>query len=168
MASLLDSIKMYGIPYALFFAFWMILAPKATQQSVFIGLAVSGLVLVYSRAILFSAKEVPFYQARHFYNLLGFFGLLLVEIVKANLVVVKIVLSPRLPIQPQFVRVPMRFKENVNKVIYANSVTLTPGTLTVEVTDDYFVIHALTDDAAAGLSNSFIEAWVMKQEGLEK
>ncbi|MDW7671729.1 MAG: Na+/H+ antiporter subunit E [Bacillota bacterium] len=152
------------IPFTLLMAFWLILSPNITQQSVFIGLVVSFLVVMYSRDILFDSTEMPLYQMSHLMNMLHFVGILLIEIVKANIDVAKIVLNPALPIQPQFIRVPMMLKNDINKVIYGNSVTLTPGTLTVDLTEEYFVIHALTDEAAAAMNNSFIEQWVLRLE----
>ena len=159
-----NSWKMYAIPFVLLMAFWLILSPKISQQSILIGFIVSLLVVIYSRDILFDSVEMPLFQLRNFLNMLRFAGILLIEIIKANIDVAKIVLNPAMPIKPQFVRVPMMLKNDINKVIYGNSVTLTPGTLTVDVTEEAFVIHALTDEAAAAMNNSFIEQWVLRQE----
>jgi multicomponent Na+:H+ antiporter subunit E len=159
-----DSWKVFMIPFLLLMGFWLILSPNITQQSIFIGLIVSFLVVIYSRDILFDSTEMPLYQMNHLMNMIHFVGILLIEIVKANIDVAKVVLNPAMPIQPQFIRVPMMLKNDINKVIYGNSVTLTPGTLTVDVTEEAFVIHALTDEAAAAMNNSFIEQWVLRQE----
>lgn len=158
------SMKTYAIPYLLLFGFWLILSPKISEQSIFMGLSVSALVVLYSKDILFDQLEMPLYQMKHFLNMTHFIAILLVEIVKANIDVAKIVLNPSLPIQPQFIRVPMMIKNDMNKVIYGNSVTLTPGTLTVDITEDDFIIHALTNEAAEAMENSFIEIWIIKQE----
>ena len=154
----------YGVPYVLLMGFWLILSPNHTSQAVVSGLALSGFVAYYSRDIWFSPEEMPLYTLKHFRNMVRFFGILLVEIVKANIDVAKIVLNPTMPINPQFVIVPMMLKNDVNKVIYGNSVTLTPGTLTVEIKNDYFVIHALTNEAAYAMKGSFIEKWILRQE----
>jgi multicomponent Na+:H+ antiporter subunit E len=159
-----DRIKAYAIPFTLLFLFWVILSPDFSEQAVFLGLIISAFIVVYSRDLLFTTKEMPLYQFRHFWNMLQFMGILLVEIVKANIDVAKIVLSPSLPIQPHFIEVPMMLKNDINKVIYGNAVTLTPGTLTIDITDECFVIHALTDEAAEAMKGSFIEKWVVRQE----
>jgi multicomponent Na+:H+ antiporter subunit E len=160
----IDQVKFYGVPFIMMFIFWLILSPNVSEQSVFLGLLISLLVVIYSRDILFTSAEMPLYHLKHFINMIRFIGILLIEIVKANIDVAKIVLNPSLPIQPQFIKVPMMLKNDMNKVIFGNSVTLTPGTLTVDITDDYFVIHALTDDAAKSMDDSFIETWVLRQE----
>ncbi len=159
-----DSWKTFLIPYLLLFGFWMVLSPKNSQQSIFIGLVMSGLVVLYSKDILFDHHEMPLYHMKPLLNMIHFIGILLIEIVKANIDVARIVLDPALPIQPQFIRVPMMLKNDMNKVIYGNSVTLTPGTLTVDITDNAFIIHALTKEAAMAMDDSFIEKWVVRQE----
>jgi multicomponent Na+:H+ antiporter subunit E len=70
---------------------------------------------------------------------------LLWEIVKSNLSVAKIILSPRLSIQPQLVMVPASQKTAVGQVIYANSITLTPGTISLDLRGGWVTVHALAD-----------------------
>ncbi|SDY47456.1 Na+/H+ antiporter subunit E [Tindallia californiensis] len=159
-----SKIKKYLIPTVLLFMFWMILSPGFGAQTIFMGILLSILVVVYSKDILFSAKEMPLYQGKHFVNMLRFIGVLIIEIFKANIEVAKIVLDPKLPIEPHFIKVPMMLENDMNKVIYGNSVTLTPGTLTVDIVEDGFIIHALTKEAAEAMEGSFIETWMAKQE----
>ena len=70
---------------------------------------------------------------------------LISEILKANLTVLKAILSPDLDIHPTLVKVPSRCKSDLAKVIFANSITLTPGTVTVRVDDDTMLVHGLYD-----------------------
>lgn len=156
--------KKVVIPFVLLLSFWLVLTPYITAESTIIGMIVCILVVLYSRDLLFEEKEIPLYKLSNFINMIKFIGVLIVEIFKANIDVAKIVLNPSLPIQPHFIKVPMMLKNDFNKVIYGNSVTLTPGTLTVDITEDEFIIHALTNDAAEAMKNSFIEQWVIKQE----
>jgi multicomponent Na+:H+ antiporter subunit E len=73
---------------------------------------------------------------------------LLVEIVKSNIEVAKIILSPKLKIKPQFIKINNPLKTDFNRVIYGNAITLTPGTITVELEKDYIIIHALNSKGA--------------------
>ena len=68
----------------------------------------------------------------------------MLEILKANLHVTRLILHPRLPIEPQLVRGAANQKTELGQVIYANSITLTPGTITTGVEGQDFEIHALT------------------------
>ncbi len=156
--------KKMAIPFLLLLSFWLVLTPNITVESIIIGMIVSALVVLYSQNLLFEKQEIPIYKMANFINMIKFIGVLIVEVFKANIDVAKIVLNPSLPIQPHFIKVPMMLKNDFNKVIYGNSVTLTPGTLTVDITEDAFIIHALTNDAAEAMENSFIEQWIIKQE----
>jgi len=73
------------------------------------------------------------------------------EIVLSNIAVVKVILDPKLPIHPRILRIRASQKTDVGQVIYANSITLTPGTVTLDVRDGHFLVHALTTESAEGL-----------------
>ena len=73
---------------------------------------------------------------------------LLGAIVKANIDVAKRVLNPRLPISPCVIRVVATQKSDLCRVIYANSITLTPGTVSLALVGEEIVVHALTKEAA--------------------
>ncbi|MAG29364.1 MAG: hypothetical protein CL908_00535 [Deltaproteobacteria bacterium] len=76
---------------------------------------------------------------------------LLKEIVLSNLSVAKVILTPSLPIHPRILRISASQKTQVGQVMYANSITLTPGTVTLDVRNGQFLVHALTEDSAEGL-----------------
>ena len=73
------------------------------------------------------------------------------EIVLSNLSVARVILSPSLPIEPRILRVSASQRTQVGQVMYANSITLTPGTITLDVRDGQLLVHALTKDSAEGL-----------------
>ena len=74
---------------------------------------------------------------------LGYLAWLLVEIAKANWAVTKIVLSPKMPIRQHLFDVPYTQKTDLGQVVFANSITLTPGTISVETEVGHFLVHAL-------------------------
>ena len=74
---------------------------------------------------------------------LAYFGWLLVEIAKANWAVAKLILAPEMKLNQTFLHIPYGQKTSVAKTIFANSITLTPGTITVEVEDGTFLVHAV-------------------------
>jgi multicomponent Na+:H+ antiporter subunit E len=74
----------------------------------------------------------------------GYLGWLVKEIFKANLNVARIILHPRLPISPIVVPFKASQKSDLGRMIYANSITLTPGTITTGTDGEIFRIHALT------------------------
>lgn len=92
---------------------------------------------------------------------------LLWEIVKSNIEVARAALYPRELVRPSVVRVPMKLHSAVAKVTYANSVTLTPGTVTLLLEDDYLEAHALLETSAASLRSGAMErkiAWLEQRK----
>ena len=89
---------------------------------------------------------------------------LLWQIVIANLRVIKIIWSPSLPIDPRLVEVPCDLKTATGRMIYANSITLTPGTVTIDV-GPHYLVHALTPEDEVGLLDGSMQARVRGLEG---
>lgn len=154
--------------FILLLAFWLILSDQINAQSLLTGAAASLIILWQCADLLFDERNKILYSPRSVVTLLRFGAELIKEIVKANIDIARIVLSPSLPIKPRFMKIPVKFKNDFNKMVYGNVITLTPGTLTVDVSDEHFIIHALTDEAAASLNDSPLEAWVLKLEDENK
>ena len=98
------------------------------------------------------------------FNTVKYFRWLFIEVVKSNWTVSKILLSQTIKINQKFVKTPVSQKSDLAKVLFANSITLTPGTVTVETDDQSFIVHALnvTDSSMDELKHmnekvSFIE-----------
>ncbi|MDP1718034.1 MAG: Na+/H+ antiporter subunit E, partial [Burkholderiales bacterium] len=88
-------------------------------------------------------------------------------IVKSAWDVSKIILNPRLPISPTLIRVKTTQKTAVGVVTYANSITLTPGTISVDVKQGEILVHALTCEGAAGLQSGEMDRRVTRFEGAD-
>ena len=87
------------------------------------------------------------------------------EIVKSNLHVARVVLSPRMPLQRQVVRLNPTQRSGMGIAIYANSITLTPGTLTMDADDGVLEVHALTTAVADDLRSGEMDRRVTRLEG---
>lgn len=70
------------------------------------------------------------------------------EIIRSNIDVCRRIIDPRMPISPRMIRVRVTQHSDLGRVTYANSITLVPGTVTVDVEDEVFTVHALTQEAA--------------------
>lgn len=77
---------------------------------------------------------------------LAYFCWLFVEIIKANIAVVRAVMSPDMAVSPTLTRIPTPQKTDIGKVMFANSITLTPGTVSVDIQDDHILVHALLSE----------------------
>lgn len=89
---------------------------------------------------------------------------LIIEIIKANIDVTKAILNPK-SISPRMFRTKASQKTDIARVIYANSITLTPGTITLDMRGDELLIHALTKDTQAGVESGDMDKRVTKLEG---
>lgn len=87
-----------------------------------------------------------------------------VEIIRANWAVALIVLDPRMPVEPHFVVVKTKLVHDLTRVIYANSITLTPGTISVSLEGDTLTVHAINRRVAEGVADWEIEDRVQELE----
>ena len=87
-------------------------------------------------------------------------------IVKANLDVTRRILHPSLPISPTMVDVRATQKSALGQVVYANSITLTPGTVTVDMVDGILSVHALSREGASDLASGAMDRRVTAIEGI--
>ncbi len=126
-------------------AFWMILSGSLTiDHSLLVWFAIgSSIFVVYiSKRMDFIDREgVPLFFGGRFP---GYFLWLLKEIFKSNVAVAKIILSPSLPIHPNMTVFKSSQNTDLGRVIYANSITLTPGTIVTAVGLNEMQVHALT------------------------
>ncbi len=90
---------------------------------------------------------------------------LLWEIAKSNVVVARLIWSPSLPISPTVFQVPTSQKSQLGQVVYANSITLTPGTVSMTLENNQVRVHALTEDIAKDLQTGAMDRRVTALEG---
>lgn len=88
-----------------------------------------------------------------FPRILGFWGWLVKEIIKSNIEVARVILDPQLRMQPQVVEIETETKLESGQAILGNSITLTPGTVTLDVFNGRLAVHCLTDASAQALRN---------------
>ncbi len=105
----------------------------------------SGIIVSIAAALIFKKYHLIRFDALLLWRLLKFvfvyLPIFVVEMVKANVDVAARVLNPKLPLNPGFVKVKSELKGEVSKLFLANSITLTPGTLTIDVDDQDFYVH---------------------------
>lgn len=126
---------------AILFAFWLALSGHYTPLLIGLGAASSVLVVFIAvRMDVVDHEGVPLHVVA---RSLLYIPWLLKEIVIANVEVAKVILDPKLPISPRIVVFHGSQKTDVGRALYANSITLTPGTITTGIEGQEFQIHAL-------------------------
>lgn len=149
----------------LFFLVWVIFNGRLTMEIALFGIAVSGAVFAFvCRFMEYSLKK-----ELRFYRLMPAFGqylyYLIKEIVFSNVTVSRMILTRKEEMEPVIVHVRTSLKSETARVILANSITLTPGTITVNVKDDTYLVHCLDSSMAEGLENSGFEQRLLEMEG---
>ena len=133
------------------FAFWLLLSGFFTAFLMLAGVGASLAVVLFARRMdVVDHEGHPVHLAPH--ALLVYWPWLFKEIAKSALTVAAIIVRPSLPISPTLVRVRATQKTDVGRTVFANSITLTPGTISVEVGREEFLVHALTREGARELS----------------
>ena len=151
--------------YLLFLALWIIFNGNLTMEIFLFGVVISGLMYAFVCKFMdFSIKKDVRIWKRLFL-LLRYGVILIVEIIKANVTAMSLLFSEKEEVEPILVRFKTPLKTKIAKVILANSITLTPGTITVSLEEDEFQVHCLDKTLAEGLSDSI---FVKELERLEK
>jgi multicomponent Na+:H+ antiporter subunit E len=154
-----DHVRRFGV-FVLLFAFWIVFSGHFDTLHLGLGLACSAIVATLSYDLILpdplSASALT--KTGRF---LAYVPWLLFEVLLANLHVTYLVLRPG-KIRPQIVRFKTGLKSDLAKVTLGNSITLTPGTITMDIDDDEFFVHAVSDNAAASLIEGAMERRVAR------
>ena len=127
---------------AILFIFWLLLSGHYTPMLIGFGLGSSVLVVYLARRMdVVDHEGLPLQLGGRFWV---YFPWLMKEIFIANVNVARIILSPKLPISPVMTHFRASQESDLGKAIYANSITLTPGTITTGIQGQDLEIHALT------------------------
>ncbi|MBP2031300.1 multicomponent Na+:H+ antiporter subunit E [Methanohalophilus levihalophilus] len=147
---------------------WCFLHGAINLPNFLVGLVLGFLVIRPFRE-LYDFDEQATYSdfIRRIPKLGKYLSILMVEIIKASIVVAKIVLQPKMNINPGIIAVPVRTTKDVSITAIANTITLTPGTLTIDVSDDRsaLYVHSIDVSDPKGLSDSIrddLEEYVLE------
>lgn len=147
----------------LLFVFWLLLSGHTTP--LLLGLGLVSVVLTLLLAKRMDIIDHESYPVRLSPKLPGYYIYLFKEIILANIDVIKRILTFGKPsIKPQLVKLPLPQKTDLGRVIYANSITLTPGTVSVELSDKEITVHALSKDAVEDLATGKMADSIPEQE----
>ncbi len=152
--------------FILLFALWFALSGMTAPLLIGFGLASSALTawlmtrLVYTRDDLISAFRLG--------RLLLYLFWLVGQVILSSVRVMYLILHPRMPISPGFVRVRADQATRLGRVTFANSITLTPGTVSVDLNDDYILVHGLEVAGAESLNHGGMGKHLANCEHLDR
>lgn len=134
------------------FVTWLIFSGFFDGFHLSLGVISCGLVTWMSSDLLFENRSIPALErVRQLGRLSVYFFWLLWQIFLANLHLFHLAFSPRSALQPHIVRYESELESDFERFLLANSITLTPGTVTIKIVGNVFYIHAISDIAAQGL-----------------
>jgi len=148
----------------LFFLAWIIFNGRVTLEIVLFGIVIALAVF----AFVCKFMDFSIQRERNFYRRLPQFAryvfVLIREIITANLAVCRMILTRKEVMEPVVVRVRANLKTETARVILANSITLTPGTITVSMTDQELLVHCLDKSLSEGMEDSVFVRLLQKME----
>ena len=148
----------------LFLLVWIIFNGSVTAEILLFGVAVAGAMFGFICNFMDYSlkKELALY--RKVPLLFRYVLVLLKEIITANLTVIRMILTRKETMEPVLVHVHTDLKSEVSRVILANSITLTPGTITVSMTGQELLVHCLDKSLAEGMEDSVFVRLLQKLE----
>lgn len=152
-----------GIEYVLLFIFWILISGHYQLKYLLIGAGASALVTYLTHDLLYtrhSGKTIApgaRFTLSCSVRLIAYIPWLVWAIIKANIQVAILIMHPKMPVDPGFLQFKTQMKRKISQVTLANSITLTPGTITVDLSNDTYIVHAITRKAACDLESALMQ-----------
>jgi multicomponent Na+:H+ antiporter subunit E len=149
--------KKWLFHFLLLLGVWLILVWSVELPDIIAGVIIALILsLLFHR--VFEADLLSILNPVRLFWLIVYIPIFFYHMIVANFDVAYRVINPGLPIKPGIVKVKTKLKTNIGKTMLANSITLTPGTLTVDIDGDYLFIHWInvTSDDVEGATESIV------------
>ena len=157
------------IQFALLLLLWLILSGHYDFFHISMGILSSVVIVILNwplRKHFFledkALKTSKLVISLSYFRLLYYIPWLIWQIVVASLQVAYAVLSPKIPIDPALIKFTTKLPNLSSKVILGNSITLTPGTITIQIDEDEFLVHSLMDVSYSGIKDGSLPEQVAK------
>ena len=134
------SSRPYFLTFAICFILWLLLTGSFKTDDLIAGVIVSGVVSIITSKRLTLLNGL-FITPSSLISMLRYLGYFLIELIKANFDLAGRILSKNIPITPAIVEVQITMQSELGRLLLANSITLTPGTLSVDIREDRILVH---------------------------
>ncbi len=150
--------------YFVLFGFWVLLNGKWTVEIAVVGAIVCAALYAFMVAFMGYSPKQEWRLARRLPRIAGYIFYLVGEVFASSWGTVKLIWSPEKEIAPRVTSFHTRLHSDAGKVVLANSITMTPGTITVDVQGDLFLIHCLDESFDVGQEGFEMEDRIMRLE----
>ncbi|UCE72553.1 MAG: Na+/H+ antiporter subunit E [Nitrospiraceae bacterium] len=144
----------YVIVFLVLYLHWILWSGKFDVFHLSLGVISCALVTFMSHNLYIQSEKLSPRIIKESFRFIKYVPWLLYQIILSNIHVASLVLSPGMPIDPKIIRYKTKLKSELSLVTFANSITLTPGTITADIVDGEYYVHALSkkvaDDLMAG------------------
>ena len=147
----------YFIVFIILYLNWILWSGKFDAFHLSLGVISCALVTFMSHDLFLKRKKISPKIIVETIRFIKYVPWLLYQIILSNIHVASLVLSPRMPIDPKIIRYKTKLKTDISLVTFANSITLTPGTITADISDGEFIVHALSRKVADDLMTGEME-----------
>ncbi len=144
--------------YVLYFLLWMIFFGSITLESILFGLGVAAVVFAFTCAFMDYSIKTELALYRKIPAILHYVCSLIGEVIHANMEVLHMLFAEKQALDPVLVHFNVEdLKNPTTRAFFADSITLTPGTITVSLSEDEYVVHCLDESLADGINESACE-----------
>ena len=151
--------------FFLLFGFWVLLNGRWTAEIAIVGLVICAALYAFIVAFLGYSPRREWAVVKRLGRILGYAGYLVTEVIKSAFQVLRLIWSPRLIPEPKLISFRTRLRTDAGKVVLSDSITLTPGTITVNVKGDRMLVHCLDTSFEIDENDFEMEKRVMRVEG---
>ena len=150
--------------YLLYFIVWVIFAGSITLEICLFGIVIATVIFAFTCKFMDYSIEKEKRNLKKAFQFFHYIIVLIKEILLANIQTVKMILSEKEEVKPTLIDFKTDLKTERGKVLLANSITLTPGTITVELDESGYVVHCLDESMAGGMDESVFVELIRKLE----
>ncbi len=153
--------------YLAFLVLWIIFNGKITLEILVLGVIVCSVLFAFCSKFMNYSLHRDIAVMKKLPLMFQYILILIIEVLKANRQVLHFIMTPKYQVEPQIVHFTSNLKTETARVILANSITLTPGTITVALEGNEFAVHCLDKEFAEGIENSVFAELLEKMEAVE-
>lgn len=152
--------------FLVFYLLWIIFNGQFTWEIAILGLFVVALIYAFICKFMDWSFKKDLHMMKFAMFMFGYLLVLIWEIIKANVMTIRMIFTQKYEREPVLVTFKTKIKTPFLRVLLANSITLTPGTITVSLDEEEFTVHALDKDFADGIEDSVFVKLLEKAERL--
>lgn len=153
--------------FFIYFLLWVIFNGSFTLEIAVFGIVIAAAMLAFTCKFMDYSIDKEKQNIKKVFHIIAFICLLLKEITLANFAVIRLILTQKEEIEPELVTFYSDLKTPAARAFLANVITLTPGTITVTLENDRFMVHCLDESMAEGIEDLEFQKRLSKLEGVD-